>query len=110
MLDGILRQYIENIKHIYGNFLKKIILYGSYARGDFTATSDVDILILLNMTDEETRSYTDTLVDMTYDFNEEHHVDIQPYAKSKNQFQRWKHIDPFYANIEKEGVILYEAA
>ena len=31
--------------------IHKIILYGSYARGDFRPDSDVDIMILLDMSD-----------------------------------------------------------
>ena len=110
MEKKILEQYVSHLKHIYGERLKKIILYGSYARGDFHAKSDVDIMILVDMTDLETRAYTDFLIEMTYDFNMEHHIDIQPYTKSLKQFSKWKHIDPFYANVSKEGVTLYEAA
>ncbi|MFM6024422.1 MAG: nucleotidyltransferase domain-containing protein, partial [Dolichospermum sp.] len=31
---------------VYGNNLKQVILFGSYARGDFTSDSDIDILIV----------------------------------------------------------------
>ena len=31
----LLGQYIEELRRIYGNHLKQIILYGSYARGDY---------------------------------------------------------------------------
>lgn len=110
MEKKILEQYVSHLKRIYGERLKKIILYGSYARGDFHAKSDIDIMILVDMTDLETRAYTDSLIEMTYDFNMEHHLDIPPYTKSLKQFSKWKHIDPFYANVSKEGVTLYEAA
>lgn len=29
-----------------------VILYGSYARGDYTSDSDVDIMILVNLSEE----------------------------------------------------------
>ena len=43
---NLLEQYTEILKGIYGNHLKVVILYGSYARGDYRADSDIDIMIL----------------------------------------------------------------
>ena len=37
----LLEQYIQEIEKIYGNFLKSVILYGSYARGDYNENSDI---------------------------------------------------------------------
>lgn len=48
-MNGLLQAYISEIKKIYGTHLSKIILYGSYARGDFRPDSDVDIMILLDL-------------------------------------------------------------
>ena len=33
----LLDQYTEILRKIYGNHLKTVILYGSYARGDYKA-------------------------------------------------------------------------
>ena len=52
-VQSLLSGYIVELKKIYGRHLQSVILYGSYARGDFTKDSDVDIMILLNLTDEE---------------------------------------------------------
>ena len=110
VLGTLIWQYTNNLKKIYGNSLRKIILYGSYARGDFSDKSDVDILILLKMSDADTRLYTNNLIDMTYDFNEKYDIYVQPYAKSDKEFQKWSNIDPFLVNVNKEGIILYDAA
>ena len=37
----------KEVKKLYGNRLKHIILYGSYARGSATEDSDIDLLIVL---------------------------------------------------------------
>ncbi|MCD8077155.1 MAG: nucleotidyltransferase domain-containing protein, partial [Lachnospiraceae bacterium] len=47
-MQSIMERYILEVRQIYGNHLRKIILYGSYARGDFREDSDVDVMILLD--------------------------------------------------------------
>ena len=51
VMYDLIEQYVEKIKKIYGSHVKQIILYGSYARGDFRPDSDVDIMILVDISD-----------------------------------------------------------
>ena len=110
VMQNLIQQYVIEIKKIYGLHLRKVILYGSYARGDFQSDSDVDIMILLDMTDMELKQYGDQLSYMTFDFNMDHDLDIKPIVKSESHFEKWVTNYPFYANINKEGVVLYGAA
>ena len=96
---NLIGQYIEEIKKIYGSHVRQIILYGSYAKGDFRTDSDIEL-----------KSYGEKLSYMTYDFNLDHDIDIKPIAKSEEIFNKWVVNYPFYSNIHKEGVILYGAA
>ena len=52
-IQTLLTDYLAEIQKIYGLHLKSVILYGSYARGDYTPESDVDIMILVDMSDLE---------------------------------------------------------
>ena len=109
-MQNLMELYIIEIQKIYGDHLRKVILYGSYARGDFHADSDVDLMILLDLSDMELKVFSRQLSYMTYDFNMDHEVDIKPISKSEEHFRKWVANYPFYANIRKEGVVLYEAA
>jgi predicted nucleotidyltransferase len=106
----LMEAYVHEIQKIYGAHLRKIILYGSYARGDYREDSDIDIMILLDISDLEIKEYFEQLVSVTFDFNMEYDTDIKPIAKSEAHFQKWIINYPFYANINKEGVVLYGAA
>lgn len=110
VIQNLIEKYVLEIQKIYGEHLKKVILYGSYARGDFRADSDVDIMILLDISDMDIKNYRHQLSDMTYDFNMDYDLDIKPIAKSEDHFNKWVENYPFYANINKEGVMLYGAA
>ena len=34
-IDKVLKQFISQVSNLIGDRLKKVILYGSYARGDY---------------------------------------------------------------------------
>lgn len=108
-VQSLIEQYISEIKKIYGSHLQKVILYGSYARGDFRPDSDVDIMILLDKSDLDLKAYSQKLSYMTYDFNLDNDLDIKPIAKNQAHFEKWIANYPFYSNIHKEGVVLYGA-
>ena len=73
----LLDQYTEILRKIYGSHLKTVILYGSYARGDYKADSDIDIMILLDLSDIDIKQYRHELSGETFDFNMDHDLDIR---------------------------------
>jgi len=44
---GILREFKHELTEILADKLVDVILFGSYARGDYTEESDVDVLIVV---------------------------------------------------------------
>lgn len=109
-IQDCLEKYVIELKKIYQNSLNKVILYGSYARGDYEEDSDIDIMILLNASDMEVKDYRHQLSQITYEFNVSYDLDIKPIAKSEEQFMQWVETYPFYTNVKNEGVELYGAA
>ncbi|MDO4284337.1 MAG: nucleotidyltransferase domain-containing protein [Eubacteriales bacterium] len=82
----------------------KVIVFGSYARGDFRADSDLDLMILAELPPEKLVGYTDPIYDLTYDFEEESGLEINPVIQSAQTYEYWKDVNPFFINIEREGV------
>lgn len=109
-IQTLLNQYLSQIKNIYGIHLKCVILYGSYARGDYTEDSDVDIMLLVDLLPEEIDSYSDALSELGYEYNVKNDIWIMPVVKNVHHFRKWAVAYPFYTNVQKEGVVLYEAA
>ena len=65
MLDDKLKEILDqlsiSLKSIYGAKLKSVILYGSVARGTATTESDIDIMVLVDLSPEELKNYADQL-------------------------------------------------
>lgn len=109
-LQKLMELYVAGLSCIYGDHLKQVILYGSYARGDFREDSDIDIMILLDISDLELKKFRHQLSEFTFDFNLDHDLDIKPIVKSEAFFNKWVANYPFYNNVRKEGVNLYGEA
>lgn len=109
-MQKLIQQYVRNIRNIYGLHLRQIILYGSYARGDFNSDSDIDIMILLDLSDSDIKEYRRQLSDMTFDFNMDNDIDIKPIAKNEGHYNKWVNSYPFYTNVDRDGVTLYATA
>lgn len=82
-----------------------LILYGSYARGDYRNDSDVDLLVLLNQ-EKITRIDEKRIKYPLYDIEFETGTIISPLVFSKKDWETRHRITPFYENVLKDGQIL----
>lgn len=105
-IHDIIMKFSQQVKKILGNKLDKVILYGSYARGDYNEYSDVDIMVLTTLTDKEIEKIEPILFDLAFDFQMDYGIDISVVVKNKEQFEYWLGALPFYNNVKKEGVVL----
>lgn len=108
-IEEILKKYTEDVRALYGERLCEIILYGSYVRGDYREDSDIDIMILVDMDDEEIRRMSETLSNLDFDYHRDYDVLIMPIVVNIHHFNRWVRAHPFYNNVSREGIELYEA-
>lgn len=106
-IEKSIAEFLEGANKMFGDRAKKIILYGSYARGDFDKSSDIDIMILTDFTDEEIVEYSERIWDFAYDIELENDVLISPLIKNIDKFNYWLEALPFYMNVQKEGVVLH---
>lgn len=106
-ISTIMQEFAREMKVLYGEALNSIIVYGSYARGDYTESSDIDVMILVTLPDEKIKLTTDMVSDYAFDFMMKYGVDISPIVKNVEHFTYWVDNLPFYCNIRDEGAKLY---
>jgi len=111
--NAVLTEVTERVcaaaKEVLGDKLKKVILYGSYARGDYNEYSDVDILILADIPQEECCDAGSGIRGFIWEFELEHDIIICPHVTGYETFLSWLDVLPFYMNVAKEGIELYAA-
>ncbi|MBD5469367.1 MAG: nucleotidyltransferase domain-containing protein [Lachnospiraceae bacterium] len=103
-IRSILYGFSIQLKRLLGKDLSKIILYGSYARGDFQENSDVDVMILVKLSPEQIEHFESSVFDLAFDIELEHGIHISPIIKNEDQFEYWADVLPFYRTVRKEGV------
>ncbi|MBR2587735.1 MAG: nucleotidyltransferase domain-containing protein [Bacilli bacterium] len=105
-VSNVINEFTKKVRELLGDRLKKIILYGSYARGDYNKKSDVDIMILTDLTFEEIEKYRDEISDIAFDIELDKGIVISPVLKNIDKFNARVDVIPFYTNVQKEGVAL----
>ena len=106
-LQAVLREVSHASSKLYGDKLNKIILYGSYARGDQTEESDIDIMIVLSCTAEEIKKLRRATAEMSSDISLEQGVFLSVLLRDKKHFDENMDFLPFYKNIVREGITVY---
>jgi predicted nucleotidyltransferase len=105
--QAALAAYVERVARLYPDDVLSVTLYGSQARGDAKAESDIDVLVVVR---RDTPALRQALVDQAWQVQFEHGVVISDIIRSAEQFNRMRaNRFPFYQNIEREGVLLWKS-
>ena len=103
-IKKILRELKKGLVEIYGDQLKAVYLFGSFARGEGKLPdSDIDVMIVLkgefNYWEQDKRSS-----ELVADLSLENDVLISSMLTSEIKYSESKW--PLYINIRKEGVLV----
>lgn len=102
-LNTIMQQMAEIYRSAYGNKLVEVYLYGSYARGNFTAESDIDVAAIVDDTRENMQKSLYMVWDKSAEIGLENDIIISPVAIPKSEFVLYGNSLPYYRNIRKDG-------
>jgi len=105
-IQEIVTRVHTKMQELFGGKLKEIILYGSYARGDFEEFSDIDMMVLVDMDQAELAEYRDIVWDFAEDVDREYGYEVLLSLKLQDleTFSSWQNILPYYKNVVREGI------
>ncbi len=88
------------IRVILENKLIRILLFGSYSRGDFSASSDVDLMILVD--GDLSREEREQIDDVIAEYSLEHDIVISGIVYPSKIFREYN--TPFLLNVKEDGI------
>ena len=100
-------EIVEKTQNLLKADLVKIILYGSCARGDYNADSDIDIALLTKCDRDDAKKYSNGLGYIATDFAMKYYQVVNFVCLPYDEFQEKKDWYPYFRNIEQEGHVLY---
>ena len=99
-IKEIVREFREEIGKLYGERLKDVILYGSWARGEGTEESDIDLLVLLEGRVIPGREI-DRMIDIITEINLKYGVLLSIYPMAEGDYTTIN--SPLLINVKREG-------
>ena len=101
-IENLSKEFKEQLIALYGQRFDKLILFGSYARGDFHEDSDVDFMVVLN--DEVIKGSTEIafLRRVISNLSIEHNRFVSILPTNKNRYQ--ESTLPFYNEVRKDSI------
>jgi len=105
-LQQITQDVSRRVQAVLGSRLHSVILFGSYARGDYDDESDIDIMVLADV-GEDVRNFARKLNIVSSDVSLEYGITICVMLNDKLLFDQRLPILPFYQNVMNDGVQLY---
>ena len=104
--NEINRQMLDCYRETYGADLRSVILYGSYARGDFDDESDIDYTAIVDGDRRELQQKLKSVWARSAELGMENDVVISPTVIPESEYEQYKEILPYYRNIMEEGQLV----
>lgn len=103
-IEPMVREFKAALQTLYGDWLRDVVLYGSYARGDYDEESDIDLMLILN--DEKVDTYAEIryVSDLEASFLLTYGYVLSPLPVSYTNYTTSP--KPIYQEVRREGLVL----
>lgn len=100
-INKVLIETKNRLNSLYAERQHELVLFGSYARGDFSKGSDIDLLLLLDDVNDpgaERDRYSQIICELSLKYD----TVISVISMNRSMYQSKK--TPLILNVQKEGV------
>lgn len=95
-----IQEFVKELREKYGEKVKRVILFGSIARGDYHEESDIDVLVIGSLT-------LDEVVEVSYPILLRYGELISAHVMSEDYYSMLKSRNSgFIDSVEREGILI----
>jgi len=105
-LNTVLSDFVIECRTVFNEILCDVRLFGSYARGDHNEDSDIDIMVIINVSVAEVGRFRHDICRIAATLELQYNVTISPVLYGKEEYDSRKTFG-FCKNVEAEGVSQY---
>ena len=99
----VLHALHDSLRELYGPRLERLILYGSWARGEATSASDVDVMVVLRGAVRPVQEIA-AMNPVAFDLGIQHGMLLSTYPVSLEDFEEQS--SALLSNVRQEGIEL----
>ncbi len=107
IISTIKKEAYNSVYQLMGSDLSKMILYGSCARGDYHADSDVDIALITKCDRMTAKKYDDGLDTIATQLAMNYFAIVNFVCLPDDEFSEKKTWYDYFQNIEDNGEVIY---
>jgi len=105
-IQPLLDDFVQAMRRLYGRRLSRIILFGSFARGEAHAESDVDLLVLLHDEKIDLFAELDEMLDAKHTLLLRHERLLNAFPATETGYAQRTEL--LYYNVAEEGITIFE--
>ena len=102
-LSRIIKEMVTCYRSVYGKDIVEIVLYGSYARGDYSRESDIDLVAVVQGSRLELQKKLKTVWDTSAEIGLKNDIVVSPTVIPYDEYVKYKETLPYYRSIAEEG-------
>lgn len=103
-IQPLLTELEQKLQELLEDDLKKVIVYGSYARNEQDEQSDLDIMILADRDEIGLKRLEAELNRIAVDITQRYEIFPSMIIKNYRQFDDYREVVPFYTNVHEQGI------
>jgi uncharacterized protein len=103
----LIKDIEQELRTLFCHKLSRIILYGSYARGNYDDKSDIDVIALID--DDDLKKHHKQILRINVDLSLKYDVDLTIIIENNTEFNLNVDVIPLFKNIYREGINIYAA-
>ncbi len=105
-IQPLLDEFVQVMQRLYGRRLSRIILFGSFARGEAHAESDVDLLVLLHDEEMDLFGELDDMLEDKHRLLLQHGRLLNAFPATEKGYAQRSEL--LYYNVAEEGITIFE--